>query len=290
MGNQLIQPCKISDLANRLGLSWLGADLSVELIKPLNLADHRSLSFVKAGISEDIVNVGALIAPPSTHPGLGAVIVALNPRLAFAKALIALSAAPGFQGSSDSPVIGDDVVISPSAVIGRGVVIGARSWIGHNVVIADDVKIGEDCVIKSNAVIGEQGFGFERDEDGLPVRILHLGDVIIGNRVEIGSLNTVCRATLGSTVIEDDVKTDDHVHIAHNCHIRRGALLTACTELSGGVDVGEYSWIGPNTSVIQKVVIGANAFIGIGSCVTKSVPEGVTVAGNPARILRRGDS
>jgi UDP-3-O-[3-hydroxymyristoyl] glucosamine N-acyltransferase len=155
------------------------------------------------------------------------------------------------------------------------------------VVISDGVTIGSDCIIKSNTVIGEAGFGFERDEMGVPIRILHLGTVKIGDRVEIGSLNTICRATLGTTVIEDDVKTDDHVHIAHNCRVRRGAMITACVELSGGVDVGSFAWVGPNSSIIQKLVIGDHAFIGIGSNVTKSVPNGVSVAGNPARMLTR---
>ncbi len=88
--------------------------------------------------------------------------------------------------------------------------------------------------MKSGSVIGEMGFGFERDEAGIPLRMAHLESVEIGNRVEIGSLNTVCRGTLNSTVIEDDVKTDDHVHIAHNCRVRRGAMLTAAVVLSGG--------------------------------------------------------
>lgn len=141
--------------------------------------------------------------------------------------------------------------------------------------------------MKSNTVIGEDGFGFVRDDDGTPLRMPHLGTVVIGDRVEIGSLNTICRATLGQTVVENDVKTDDHVHIAHNCIIRSGALITACAELSGGVIVGRNAWIGPNSSVIQKVEIGENSFVGIGSNVTKPVQRDATVAGNPARVLNK---
>lgn len=286
MGNQLISPCRVSELAQALSLPWRGVDLEITHVCQLVDADAGALCFTKdRGISE-VLEAVALIAPIGSEPGMGAVIEASNPRLAFANALITLAHMPGFRVSKLPPKIGDGAIVSTTAVLGHGVVVGARSNIGHHVVLADGVRIGEDCVIKSNTVIGESGFGFERDASGVPLRILHLGSVVIGNRVEIGSLNTVCRATLGVTMIEDDVKTDDHVHIAHNCRVRRGALLTACVELSGGVDIGEFSWVGPNTSIIQKAVLGANSFVGIGSNITKSVPCGTVVAGNPARVIR----
>lgn len=286
MGYQLKQPYRVSELATDLGLIWRGIDLEISHVRPLDSVDDGALCFAKMPILDGLAFRAVVIAPPGTIPGLGAVIETDNPRLTFAKVLIALDATPGFKTSTNSPILGAGVLVSSSAILGHGVNIGARSVIGHNVVIADGVSIGEDCVIKSNTVIGEAGFGFERDEEGLPVRILHLGSVIIGNRVEIGSLNTVCRATLGDTIIEDDVKTDDHVHIAHNCRVGRGALLTACVELSGGVDIGEFAWVGPNSSIIQKAVVGAHAFVGIASNITKPVPDGSTVAGNPARILQ----
>lgn len=286
MGHQLTRPRRVSDLAAELGLAWRGTDLEITHVRPLDAADAGALCFAKAAPADGLGQAATLIAPPGTEPGAGAVIEAETPRLAFARALIALDRLPGFARPAEPAQVGEGSEVSPSAVLGQGVVIGPRCRIGHHVVIADGVRIGADCVIKSNTVIGEAGFGFERDESGIPVRILHLGSVVIGDRVEIGSLNTVCRATLGATVVEDDVKTDDHVHIAHNCRVRRGALLTACAELSGGVDVGEFAWIGPNSSVIQKVTLGAHAFVGIGSNVTKSVPEASTVAGNPAKLLR----
>lgn len=286
MGYQLIKKYRVSELANDLGLIWKGIDLDISHIRSLDCICDGALCFSKNPILNALTHRAVVIGLPGTNPGQGAVIEVVNPRLTFAQALIALDAVSGFKTGMNSPVLGEATLVSPSAVLGYDVRIGARSVIGHNVVIADGVSIGEDCVIKSNTVIGEAGFGFERDDAGLPVRMLHLGSVKIGNRVEIGSLNTVCRATLGDTIIEDDVKTDDHVHIAHNCRVRRGALLTACVELSGGVDIGEFAWVGPNSSIIQKCVVGAHAFIGIASNITKPVPGGSTVAGNPARIIQ----
>lgn len=289
MGHQLKKPVTVAVLAKALGLSWYGQDLAVTQVKSLTEVEYGALCFAKTAPSEALTIAATLIAPPGTAPGSGAVIEANNPRLAFAKALHAIALEPGFDEPSSRSDIASDAIVSPTAVIGRGVRIGSRTVIGHHVVIADGVTIGADCYIKSHAIIGEPGFGFEPDEEGVPVRILHLGTVVIGDRVEIGSLNTVCRGTLGATIIENDVKFDDHVHVAHNCRIRRGAIVTACVEISGGVDIGEFSWIGPNASIIQKIVIGNRVFVGIGSTVTKSVADGFVVAGNPARVLRRNE-
>jgi UDP-3-O-[3-hydroxymyristoyl] glucosamine N-acyltransferase len=111
----------------------------------------------------------------------------------------------------------------------------------------------------------------------------HVAGVYIGDHVVIGALNTVASGTIHPTVVEDYVKTDDHVHIAHNCHIGARTLITACAELSGSVVVGPDCWIGPNASVRDGVDIGAKAFVGIAANVVGPVSAGETVMGNPAR-------
>jgi len=287
MGNELTSSIKVSELAKELKLDWDGPDLIIKRIDSLKSLKEGSLSFSKKIQPSPQLNKSILISPPGTEIGNGSIIQANNPRLVFAKALVLLSQLVGFKKFQEKPQIGNDAVISSSAFLGKGVVVGDRSLIGHNVVIHDGVNIGKDCVIKSNTIIGEAGFGFERDEMNEPIRLLHLGGVIIGNRVELGSLNSVCRGTIENTIIQDDVKTDDQVHIAHNCIIRKGALIAACVEISGGVDVGELTWIGPNSSIVQKIKIGKKSFIGIASNVTKPVNDGVSVAGNPARIIKK---
>lgn len=287
MGNKLNEPIDGRLLADKLCLPFLGNNLKICTVNSLDNATKSSLCFTKKqSYLEGLAVNAVIIAPENTLVENFAVIESKNPRLTFARALNLLSIDPGFSAPNTPAIIHPSAKVKDTCVIGCGVNIGKRTIIEHNVVIADGVKIGDDCYIKSNSVIGEPGFGFERDENGIPIRLIHLGSVVIGNRVEIGSLNTVCKGTLSDTIIEDDVKTDDHVHIAHNCRIRRGALITACVELSGGVDVGEFAWLGPNSSVIQKAVLGDNSFIGIASNVTKSVACNTTVAGNPARILK----
>lgn len=287
MGNKLNFEIPARQIADAFDLKLLGDDLPVGFVCSFNEVKAGGLSFYKNPLEEFHGGGAVVIAPPGSTVLNGCILESDNPRLLFAKAISYIDSIVGFAEDCSPPLIDETAIICPTAVIGRGAVIGPRTTIGSNVVVSAGVKIGADCVIKSNTVIGEPGFGFERDGNGIPIRLLHLGSVVIGDRVELGSLNTVCRATLGMTIIEDDVKTDDHVHIAHNCVVRKGALITACVELSGGVDVGEYSWIGPNTSVIQKAVLGRGSFIGIGANVLKSVPEMTTVAGNPAKVIRK---
>lgn len=287
MGNALIRGVSAAELAIALGLKCQGGDFVFKEIRSLNDQTPEALCFSKNVLVDEGDASRVVIAPPGSVSAHGAVLYANNPRLAFTKALRWLESENLFESTDKLPQVHPTAKISPLAYIGKGVVVGRGSTVGNFVVLADGVKIGEYCVIKSGSVIGENGFGFERDEDGRPLRIPHLGSVVLGDRVEIGSLNTVCKGTLGNTIVGDDVKTDDHVHIAHNCIIHSGVLLTACVELSGGVEIMENAWVGPNSSVIQKAKIGANAFVGIGANVTKNVESGDVVAGNPAKVLRK---
>lgn len=177
--------------------------------------------------------------------------------------------------------IGDNCSIDDTVIIGTG------TEIGDNVVIMGRVMIGDNCHIKSHACIGEKGFSFGFDDDGTPITIRHDGGVRIGNNVEIGSFNTVCQATLEDidTVLEDNVKLDDNVHIAHNCHIGKNTCMAAGVMLNGSVVIGENCWLGLNVTV-NKVKIGNNVLVGSGSMLTKDVPDGVVVAGVPAKIIR----
>ena len=184
-------------------------------------------------------------------------------------------------------VIAESAYISPGVVVGDGAMIGDRTLIYPNVVVGPRVRIGADCVIKSGTVIGQSGFGIFKDGTGRPHELPHVGGVIIGDRVLLGALNTVASGTIHPTVLEDDVKTDDHVHIAHNCRVGSRSLLTACAELSGSVRLGEDCWMGPNSSVREKVTLGDGAFVSIGGVVLKDVPENTTVFGVPATALKQ---
>lgn len=285
MRTRLAAPVRASTLASELGLELSGDDRSIELVAPLDQPADNALVFCSRDRIEppthpiSVIGGGHLEAPT--------LIVSESPRLDFARALQALDRISGFRRVSRPPEVHPTASIAEFVSLGRDVIVGPGTRIEPFVCIADDVVIGADCWIKSGAVIGQAGFGHERDEHGVPHRLLHLGGVVIRDRVEVGSLTTICQGTLAPTVVEDDAKIDDHVHIAHNCHIERSALVIACAEVSGGVRVGARSWVGPNVSIRDGLEVGADSTIGIGSNVVKSVPASTTVAGNPAREFGR---
>jgi UDP-3-O-[3-hydroxymyristoyl] glucosamine N-acyltransferase LpxD len=215
-----------------------------------------------------------------------------NPRLSYAKVLIQFFDNEFVPAVSESASVNSDGKIQEEVSIGSNVVINGKVDIGKgtqikdNVVIEGRVSIGNNVLIKSGTIIGQKGFNFVRDEKNLPIPFAHFGKVIIGNNVELGALNTVVQGTLSDTIVSDYVKTDDHVHIAHNVKVGRCSLITAHAEISGSVTIGENCWLGPNCSIIDHITIGNNVFIGIGAVVTKSLEDNILVVGNPARKLK----
>jgi UDP-3-O-[3-hydroxymyristoyl] glucosamine N-acyltransferase LpxD len=290
MGRAINKGVVAGQLANVLGLVLRGpADSVISRVDSADSAESGSLCFAKnkdwvervAGESVLMTTEDYILGRP------GPILVSTQPRRDFARALAALEAMVGFAWSDTEPDIHPSARIGRNVVTGRGVRIGAGTVIYHNVVIGDEVVIGARCVVKSGAVIGEEGFGFERDAQGRAVRLPHIGTVLIGDDVEVGSLTTICRGTLADTVLRNGCKIDDHVHIAHNVDVGEDAFVIACAEVSGGVKIGPRAWIAPNASVLNQLTIGADAVVGLGGVVVKSVHDGVVVVGNPARPLAR---
>lgn len=291
MGRSLAKVVTAGRLANELSLDLIGnPEAEICRVDVAEYAGVGDLCFAKNQIWADKASDDAiLVSEPDfvRNRASGVTLVSGLPRLDFARALSYLERVAGFIWPQEAAVVHPTARIGSNVFLGRGVVIGAGSIIYHNVFIGDDVVVGERCIIKSGAVIGEEGFGFERDESGRAVRLPHIGRVIIGNDVEVGALTTVCRGTLGNTVLRDGCKIDDHVHIAHNVDVGEHAFVIACAEVSGGVKIGSRAWVAPNVSIMNQVMIGADSVVGLGSVVTKSVPENSVVIGNPAKPLQR---
>lgn len=291
MGRALKSVISLCALANELGLAFV--DNSATVIQRVDAADTAqsgSLCFAKNEYWVDRADNNAILITTeelAKKRQNGIHLISANARLDYARALTILERLVGFVWSIDEPVIHHTVKIGKNVVIGKGVIIGADTVIYNNVVIGDEVIIGERCVIKSSAVIGEEGFGFERDSHGKAVRLPHIGTVVIRNDVEIGSLTTICRGTLTNTILRDGCKIDDHVHIAHNVDVGEDAFVIACAEVSGGVKIGNRAWIAPNASIMNQVSIGKDSIVGLGGVLTKSIADGITVIGNPAKPLNR---
>jgi UDP-3-O-[3-hydroxymyristoyl] glucosamine N-acyltransferase len=285
---------KASEIAKFLSAKVIGKDMLVNNITSLHNVKKFSLIFSK--VNDFIVDVECLIIVSTNYIEdkncKYSIIKVNNPRLAFAKIINNFFIKKRKQEIYPSVIIGNNVKIDstvsigPNCTIGNNVKIGKNTVINNNVVLSDNIVVGENCYIKSGSIIGEDGFGFDFEEDGTPVRIPHIGNVIIGNNVEIGAKNTIARGTIDNTVIANNVKIDDQVHIAHNCFIGNNTIITACVEISGSVTIGEDCWIGPNCSIIQKVIIGDNTTIGIGSIVTKDIESNKKIMGLESLELR----
>lgn len=176
--------------------------------------------------------------------------------------------------------------VALSARIHRSVIIGKNSVISDGVSIYDSTVIGENVHVKDNSVIGGSGFGYAVLAGYPPLKIPHLGSVIIGDCVDIGSCTTVDRGNFLPTIISDHAKIDNGVHIAHNARIGKRTLVIAHAEISGSVEIGDDCWIAPNVSIKEKVKIGNNVLIGLGSVVIRNIESDSVVAGVPARPIR----
>lgn len=188
-------------------------------------------------------------------------------------------------------VIGDDVTIGAGAVLGAGSVlgagvsIGAGTRIGARVAVLDHVRIGERCVVHPGAVLGADGFGFAPDA-GKWQKIPQVGGVVLGNDVEIGANSTIDRGAIEDTVIEDGVKLDNLVHIAHNVRIGRLCLLMAQVGVAGSVHVGDGAVLAGQVGVSGHHKIGKGATLAAQAGVFGDIPDGETWSGYPARPHR----
>ena len=186
--------------------------------------------------------------------------------------------------------IGQGVSVGYNCFIDRDVVIGARTIIRNNVVIQNSVRIGMDCVVESGTIIGVQGFGYYDDIQGQIRKVPDFGGVEIGDRVTIGANSCIARGTLGNTIIRDDVKIDNLVHIAHNVFIDSECMIIAQSLIGGSARLGKRAYVAPCAAVMNQIEVGEHALVGMGAVVTKNVEKNKVVAGVPARVLRDTDS
>ena len=191
------------------------------------------------------------------------------------------SSLANFVNIADGVIVEDDVIIESGVVIGENSVIGRGSKIYPNVTIYDSVEIGSNCIIHSGAVIGSDGLGFAKHK-GQWLKIEHLGKVIIGNNVEIGSNTSIDKGSVGNTIIEDDVKIDNLVHLAHNVKIGSGTAIAANSAVAGSSSIGKNCTLAGCCAVVDNIEITDNVHITAMSLITKSIiKEGVYSSGTP---------
>lgn len=227
-----------------------------------------------------ILTVERLVAELSNkHYGL---CVVEKPRELFFELHNFLSDKNEYSRAEYMTTIGNDCCISPLSFISDvNVKIGNNVTIEEFVSIKKNVVIGDNAIIRAGTVIGGEGFEFKRIGSGmLPVK--HLGGVIIGENVELQQNNCVDKAIYpwDDTIIGDNCKTDNMVHIAHAVKMKKNVLIAAHTCVAGRVTMEEDVWIGPGVTLINGMHIGKGARVNIGSVATKSVADHGSVTGN----------
>jgi len=186
-----------------------------------------------------------------------------------------------FVSVGENVIIGDNVHLYPHVCVGDGVKIEKNSILYSGVKVYADCEIGHDTIIHAGAVIGADGFGFAQ-QDGDHFKVPQMGNVIIGNHVEIGANTCIDRATLGSTKIHDYVKLDNLIQIAHNCEIGENTAFASQVGVSGSTKIGKKSILAGQVGVAGHLKIGDNVIIGAQSGVTNNIPDNKIVLGSPA--------
>lgn len=169
--------------------------------------------------------------------------------------------------------IGSNCTIMAGAFIGDNVKIGNNTIIYPNVTIYRDCVVGSDCIIHAGTVIGSDGFGFAHTKDGRYIKIYQNGNVVIGDDVEIGANCTIDRAVFKSTIISNRARLDNLIHIAHNCKIGTGCILTGQVGLSGSTTLHEYVIMGGQSATAGHLEIAPFTTIAARGGVTKTIDE-----------------
>jgi UDP-3-O-[3-hydroxymyristoyl] glucosamine N-acyltransferase len=170
--------------------------------------------------------------------------------------------------------IGDDTIVGAGSYVGHETVIGSACYIYPNVTIRERSQIGSRVIIHSGTVIGADGFGFEM-VNGRHQKIQQLGRVQIDDDVEIGANTTVDRARYGRTWIQEGVKIDNLVQIAHNVVIGKNSVIVAQAGISGSTRVGERVTMAGQVGIAGHLEIADGTIIAAKSGIAKSLPGGV---------------
>lgn len=310
----------LRDLVERFGGEIIGdPDVRVTRVATLENAGPATIAFLA---NERYLNqlpttraAAVILGPAAREATQVPRIVCENPYVYFARVSALLNppraTSPGIHetaavdaGATVHPgaEIGAYAVVSRGAQVGEGTVIGAGSYLGEDVevgratrihalvAIYDGCILGDRVVVHSGAVIGADGFGIAFDEDHW-VRVPQVGRVRIGNDVEIGASTTVDRGAMDDTVIEEGVKLDNQIQVAHNVRIGAHTAIAACTGIAGSVHIGRHCRIGGAVGIAGHVRIADHVEISGHTAVTKSIEKPGVYSGvypfEPNREWRR---
>ena len=178
--------------------------------------------------------------------------------------------------------LGKNCKIYPHVFIGNNTRIGDNCIIHPGVKIYHDTQIGNQVIIHAGTVIGSDGFGFAPQADGSFKKVPQIGNVVIGDQVEIGANATIDRATIGSTLIKSGAKLDNLIQVAHNVEVGHSTVIAAQAGISGSTKIGNGVMIGGQAGIVGHIQLGDGAKVNAQSGVSKSIEAGKAVTGSPA--------
>ncbi|HET6894489.1 MAG TPA: UDP-3-O-(3-hydroxymyristoyl)glucosamine N-acyltransferase [Candidatus Baltobacteraceae bacterium] len=178
--------------------------------------------------------------------------------------------------------IGDRAVLDAGTFVGEDAAIGADTTLYPHAAVMDGCIVGDRAIVHPGAVIGSEGFGYVF-VDGRFERIPQVGNVVLGDDVEIGSNTCIDRAQTGSTNIGTGTKIDNLCQIGHNCRIGAHTGMAAQTGLAGSTIVGDYVLIGGQAGFKGHITIGSRVKIAAGAKVWSDIADDAFVSGTPAR-------
>ncbi|RFA28989.1 UDP-3-O-(3-hydroxymyristoyl)glucosamine N-acyltransferase [Alkalilimnicola ehrlichii] len=306
----------LGELAALVGARLVGdSERRIRRVAALDKAEHDALAFCTGPRYLDqlrTTQAGAVLVKPAHAEACPtAALVVDDPYYAYAllaNHLYPRQPAPG--GIHPSAVIADDAEVDPEAAVGpnavveagarvgRGTIIGANAYIGAGAHIGEDTwlaagvyigaacEIGAGVIVHSGVVIGADGFGFAPGREGWR-KVPQLGKVIVGNRVDIGANTTIDRGALDDTVIEDGVKLDNLVHIAHNVRVGENTVIAGCTVIAGSTRIGKNCIIGGASAITGHVDIADGVTLMGMTGVSGNIREaGVYASPTPAQPLK----
>mgnify|MGYP002716897896 FL=1 len=305
-----------ADLARRFGLELRGdGQVQVSGVAPLSRATATELSFLSnPRLRDQLASTGAgivVLREGDAGSFAGTALVARDPYVAYAKiAALFEPKRPSRPGIHPSAVVDPTAQVHPEAEIGPLVSIGARSSIGAGCVVGAGCVIGEDChldidcvlvarvtldrrvrlgkrvQIQPGAVLGAEGFGMAM-EDGRWIKVPQLGGVVCGDDVEIGANTTVDRGALDDTVLEEGVRLDNLIQIAHNVHVGAHTAMAGCVGVAGSTRIGRYCLIAGAAGISGHLEICDRVLVHAMSMVSSSITEpGEYSSGMPAMATR----
>lgn len=308
---------KLGDLAQHIGADLVGdAKCTIERVATLSSAQSGDITFLANSRFKSLLSTtkASAVIISEQHRSLLKTngIIADDPHVAYAKiATLLYASAESPQGIHPTSSVGsgcdisDSAWIGPNCVVGDGVSIGNNVYIGPGTVIEHGAVIGDDCYFVANVtichdvnignrttihpgvIVGSDGFGLANDK-GRWVKVPQVGTVRIGDDVEIGSNTTIDRGTIEDTIIEDGVKIDNLVQVAHNVHIGAHTAIAGCTGIAGSAKIGEYCQLGGGVGVVGHLEITDNVQITGMSKVTSSITEpGVYSSGTPIQPYQK---